>query len=239
VAVRRARGVGGRLAGLAAAAALGLGACAPGARDVQVRPLRVRVVDAATKRPLEGVPVSYALQAMVMRRVLGLWPAPIAADIGPRVVAKVRGTTDAAGEVELRAGTVRLRADERLYEEFVLVNLEVDMAERLAQVTLEAEESGCRGAGEHRATCPAERADAVDVALRALQLFEEDRVRLFVNPDARRRGVVVVTEPPDARREGYRDWTTPQDRFRVRFEFARLTGSPATLAVALEPAPRP
>ncbi len=223
---------------LAAAAALGLGACMlPGAREVAVRPIRVRVVDAATKQPLAGVAVSYALEAMVMREVLRLFSMPIEPDVGPRIVRKARGVTDANGEVELAAGKVRLKRNERLYRDLVLVNLGVDMGARSAATALDAERAGCARSPE---TCAATPPDDVDVALRMIAGFEEDRAAVFRNPDGRHRGVVVVTERADAGREGFKDWTTPGDRFHVRFEFARLTGEPEALVVELEPgAPSP
>ncbi len=221
---------------LALALAVGAGACfSPGAREVEIRPVRVRVVDAATKQPLEGVPVAYALQAMVMRdRILGLVPVPIEPDIGPRVVHKERGATDASGDAVLPGGKLSLRGNERLYESFLLVNVAVDPGDRVAQIALDAELAGCqRGA----TTCPRTPPDDVDVALRLIQGFEDDRVRAFRNPAPAHRGEVVITVPGATGREWYRDWTTPRDRFHVRFEFERLAGRTAPLVVELERAP--
>lgn len=217
----------------AAAVALAAAACfSPGAREVEVRPVRVRVVDAATKQPLEGVPVVYALQAMVMRdRILGIVPVPLEPDIGPRLVHKERGATDASGDVVLTGGKVPLRGNERLYESFLLVNLGVDLKDRIAQLALDAELSGCRRAAT---TCPPTPPDDVDVALKMIQWFEDDRVRVFRNAAPAHRGEVVITVPGAKNREWYRDWSTPRDRFRVRFEFERLAGRSAPLVVELD-----
>ena len=63
-----------------------------------------------------------------------------------------------------------------------------------------------------------------------------DRARAFRNPAPAHRGEVVVTVPGATSREWYRDWTTPRDRFHVRFEFERLAGRTEPLVVELEPA---
>jgi hypothetical protein len=136
----------------------------------------------------------------------------------------------------LPGGKVPLRGSERLYESFLLVNLGVDPEDRVVQIALEAERAGCRRAAT---TCPRTPPDDVDVALKLMQGFEDDRVRAFRNPAPAHRGEVVVTVPGATGREWYRDWTTPRDRFHVRFEFERLAGRAEPLVVELAPAAAP
>lgn len=57
------------------------GCLSPGARQVSVRAITVRVVDARTRQPIADVPVSYGLQTIVTRgRFLGVVPS-----IGPDI----------------------------------------------------------------------------------------------------------------------------------------------------------
>lgn len=159
----------------------------------------------------------------------------IESDIGPRVTYKVRGRTDANGEIELRAGALRVPGNERLYQEFVLVNVDVDMDYGMSRLTLESLEANCTS---KHATCSGSPPDAIDVAISLYPSIKEWRVAAFRNPLDGYRGALLVNVPSLERHDGYRDFTVPEDRFRLTFNFSLPSKGPQQ-AVVLELDPRP
>lgn len=207
----------------------GAGCSSSSPKMVELRPLTVRVVDAATKAPLAGVPVSYVLRTMVMREAwVGIIPN-LEPNIGPRPVYRQRAHTDAHGEATFWVGQIRLRGDERLDEELVLINLTVDMSQSSAQSWLETLTAGCRAVP---ATCGGP-PDDLDVALAMSQDGKRRRLEAYRNPIASYAGVfpMVIPGTPNT---GFRDWTEPDDRFAVKFHFTRRMG-PEVAVVALAP----
>ncbi len=196
----------------AALLAVAVGCFSPPSREVHLRPLTIRVVDATTGRPLAGVPVSYALQTIVERgRLFGVVPS-LEADIGPALAFKRASVTSGDGEVSFDTTGLVLPGDQRLDQEYVFVNLEVDLGQPAARRWLETAAEVC-AAWPRRC---AGRADSVDVAFWMHHASADDRAAVFRNPVEGRAGALLVTAsgtPPGA----YRDWTTDADAFRVRF----------------------
>jgi hypothetical protein len=199
--------------------------------SIRVRPIRIRVLDAGTGRPLIGVSVTYLLQVSVARRrFLGLVPAS-EMDSGQKIVSKRRGVTDSSGEWGVEASTYRLGSGERLSDEVVLVNLEADASHRATSRAIEVAKWKCQFDSRLCGLSP----DGAD-ALRDLVLADRSsRNEAILNPDASHRGAVLMSVAWDAERDAT-DWSVPEDRFRVKWNFGSLRREGDYVAVDLEPA---
>jgi len=196
-----------------------------------LRPLTLRVVEAGSKRPAQGVPVTYLVQSRVNRdRFLGLIPTlePI---MGARVAIALHGTTDHQGEVTFRVQGLPQPGNESWSMEFVFVNVAVDRSKvgtaRLASVPRP---------GQALVTTPAAGPSDAEVAWQILPLREE-RQRAFWNPVAGLRGVVVINTL-DGPSQAQSDWSEKADCFRVRWNAFDQARAAERVEVELEGAER-
>jgi hypothetical protein len=198
--------------------------------SIRVRPIRIRVLDAGTGRPLAGASVTYLLEASVARRrVLGLIPAP-EMDAGKKIVFKRRGITDPSGEWWVEVSTHRLGSGERLRDEIVLVNLDVDASHRATKSAIEVAKWQCQFDSRLCGLSP----DGADALLDLLVADRSSRREAIVNPDATHRGAVLMSVAWDAGPDAT-DWSVPEDRFRVKWNFGSLRRERDYVAVELEP----
>lgn len=204
------------------------GCSSPQPRAVEVRPITVRVVDAVTKAPLSDVPIAYVLHTYVSRpSALGIVPNP--EGIGQRLAYRARGRTDRRGEATFSGGSLQLRADERLDDEVVLVNLEVDMAHPDARSLLETLRSRCRDIPQTCGGPP----DDLEVALDLTHIKSGSAA--YRNPAPSHAGKLLVVQE-GAAQPGFEDWTQPGDSFTVQFHFSKR-GGPEVATVELRPPP--
>lgn len=214
-----------------AMAIVGIAGCSQGQpRAVGLRPITVRVVDATTKQPVADVQVAYALHTMVSRAgFLGLLPSPNPS-IGQRLAYRARALTDRNGEATFHVTSLGLRADERLDDEVVLVNLAIDASSADARAWLSTLESRCRDVPKTCGGPP----DDVEVAIEMAR--SDSASAAYRNPLASHAGKLLVVEP-GAPQAGFADWTGPDARFAVQFHFSGRSG-PETVTVELGAARR-
>jgi hypothetical protein len=92
---------------------------------VTMAPRSVQVLDAEHGLPVAGVPVEYAVRYELSRgKLLGVVPAP-EPTLGYRLEVLPGVVTDAAGVVEIAAREIRLRGNETISSEVLLINTRV------------------------------------------------------------------------------------------------------------------
>ncbi len=197
-------------------AALCAGCWSPPDRVATLRPLTLRVIDAGSKAPLEGVLVTYVVESSVGRdRFLG-----VIASLEPvkdhRVAVVQQATTDRQGEVTFAVRGLPQPGNERWSKELAFVNLAVKR-EQVSPARL----ATLRGPGRPGLAAPAAEPSEGEIGWWILTDAEARR-RAFWNPAAGLGGVVLIgtLDGPAADRT---DWSRQDDRFRVRWH----DGSPA------------
>ncbi|WP_242344698.1 hypothetical protein [Anaeromyxobacter terrae] len=207
-----------------------LGCWSPPERVVDVRPIRIRVVDSRTGEPLANVPVTYSLQTIVRRdRFLGVVPA-LEPDIGRKLAFARRGETDGRGEVTFDVRQVLLPGNEELDEELAFVNLGVDLDHPAASVVLETRDSGRRRASPLYGEAPD------DAYLAWSLVLDSKRAEAYRNPAPSHRGALLISIRGEGS-AGYEDWTRPGEPFHVQWNFSSLQKPAEAVVVPLDPAP--
>lgn len=206
---------------------LAVGCPSPKARPFFLRSLTVRVVEARTGDPLAGVPVSYMVTTR-MSRFSRPSPAGPRVDVGPRHAVRVRGVTDASGDVTFRVGEVPLNAMEEFRSENILINVEGDMTAPLAETVRRIEEESCRS-GHPLCRVPVE---DVDIVWRAAQDGTDARAQILRRPMPQFEGMllVVLTDPPT---EGMTSWIGKGEPYVLRYHHSMYRG-PETVVVELQ-----
>jgi hypothetical protein len=153
--------------------------------------LTVRVVDSASRQPIPGIPVAYAVEVYVWHpRLLGIIPRPDPT-LGRRLVRKMRGSTDAKGEVVFEVRDIRLTRDEEVSGELVIVNVGVDGEHEMARAELKDLEQLCRTGSP---LCPDGTPDDIDVILGATPDSDWRRDVLHAGVE-RHRGRILLIHP--------------------------------------------
>ena len=97
------------------------------AKQEQVRPVKIRIIDAVSKKPLKGVTVYYVLTKIYMKKKIFLFfnhPDP---PMTRNNISKLKLTTDGKGEVSLPVQLVKIKSNEFLNEENIYINLDIDI----------------------------------------------------------------------------------------------------------------
>jgi hypothetical protein len=187
----------------------------------RVGPLGVAVTEEGTGRPIKGVQIDVAWEAIRMRGGLS---GRIESVIGYKIVHRASAVTDAGGRVRLPAEEVRLAGNERISRLHVFVNLEVDPSASHVLDVLEHMRKDCR---EDRESCAGEPSKA-DLA-RFFLAPDERSSSAYRNPDPGHRGLALMVDEMTAGQ----DWSQLEDRFRIQWVVSRLGGE-LTLDAHLE-----
>ena len=87
--------------------------------------MTVRVMDAETKAPLQGIPVRYSLSSYrVQRFILFIIPSPDPRSIYEYNIEKLY-RTNSNGEVSITGNTAYIKASMKVYTEDIVVNMDV------------------------------------------------------------------------------------------------------------------
>jgi hypothetical protein len=213
--------------------ALAVARCSPPApRAIDIRPIRITVLDSRTGRPLADVPVWFAIQTVVTRgKVFGILPA-IEPDIGPKLALAEQRETDRLGHVSFGARSLLLPGNERLDTEYAFVNLAGKLDHPAARSLLEGRRSGRREHPQLYGDVPD------DVYVAWFVRHHGDEREVYRHPRPSHRGALLISIPGEGG-AGYVDWTRPGDPFRVQWNFSSLQRPSDDVVVALEPAPAP
>lgn len=172
-------------------AALILGCDSGRAKSTSKPPLTIRVVDSRTQQPIAGAPVAYAVESYVTRpKMLGFIPRPDPT-LGYRLTKKLRGTTDARGEVVFGVEDLRLPQYEEVVGELVFVNVRVDMGHAIARAKLDDFEQLCRTGSP---LCPGGKPDDTDVIWAVVSDSDARRLVLHASQDGHG-GLIVLVHP--------------------------------------------
>lgn len=205
-------------------------ACGSAAKSLHsVRPITVKVIDAKTKEPLKGVSVYYALQTIVFQKYIFLIIPNLEPDIGPKIAHKEHKYTDERGKAVFFVDDFRLPNNERLEEEFMFINLDVDMKSSKAISWKETLESS-HSSGRARREGPVDNIDVMEK-----MVWEDQAVRNqnLVLPDPKYRGIYLISHRYGPN-EGFRDWTKAGDKFNVRHNFSSLSKDSDLVVIELE-----
>jgi hypothetical protein len=160
-------------------ALVGLLGCFSGCpKSARLQPIKVVVVDEATRRPLAGVPVAYIVHAEVSRpKLLGIVPPP-EPTLTYRIVRKERAISNSSGEAVFEVQALRLAGDESVSTEEVFVNVAIQEHSPVARILRATSEELCRGGNRSCSDTP----DDLDLI-----------ARLDLIPDERRDGLQPAT----------------------------------------------
>jgi hypothetical protein len=103
------------------------------AKDLKVRPIKIKVVDAVTKKPLEGITVNYILQTYTFKKRVLLFFKNIEPKIKSNIELSEKRFTDENGEVNFPLRELEIKRNRALEEEKIIINLAVDMENDLVQ----------------------------------------------------------------------------------------------------------
>lgn len=210
---------------------LALPSCASARRkSLDVRPITLKVVDARTGQPLPGISVHYALETVVFQKYILLFIPNIEPDIGRKIAYKAHQRTDANGEVTFHVQGFELPGNERLEDEYMFINLDVDMAHPRARRRQESIADYYRKTRVKRSGP----VDNIDIMYGLRLENSAARIEVFRNPDPEHKGVILISVASDPN-EGRYDWTVEKDKFRVRWNFASLRKEADAVVVQLEP----
>lgn len=102
-------------------------------KDVTIRPITIEVRDAVTGKPLEGISVSYILEAIKYKKRVFLFIKNIEPDVGSKNLIKMQQHTNQDGIVSFNIGKLTLEGNkllgtgEYVNAESIYVNLDVDI----------------------------------------------------------------------------------------------------------------
>lgn len=150
--------------------------------------LTVKVLDARSHEPLGGIPVLYALETTTYPTPWFLeFPDPFASVLGFRA----KGETDAHGIVRFDLSEAPERPMSPFMNEYLFVNMVVDMDGREAKIVVETHEEFCRR-GDYTCDGPATEVDVAWVG----RLLKSDRSQLFTLPHGGHMGHMICIAPP-------------------------------------------
>lgn len=171
-----------------------------------IRPVTIKVVDMETKKPLEGVPVFYALETMVIQKYVFFVIPNIEPEVGSKLGYKRRATTNKNGEVMFHVDDFKIPQNERFVGEMFFINIDADMTSRMANISR-------RSLEDYYSTGKTKRDGEVDnidlVRDYILMKSRDERDEVLFKPEPNYGGAVVISMSyPQSRQEG-----TDNDRY--------------------------
>lgn len=201
-------------------------------KSMPIRPITIQVVDQETRRPLEGVPVFYALHTKVFKKYVLLVIPSLEPDIGPKVAYKSRAVTDRNGEVRFHARDFMLPQDERFEMESIVINMDVDMTTRMAKISKRLLES-YYAKGRVRRDGPV---DNIDMADEYIVENRKAREEVMFRPIQRYTGAVIrnLAAPPYRTGE-VSDWFEEGENYSMSYGGNSLEKDGDSIVVFLKP----
>lgn len=199
-------------------------------RLASVRPITLKVIDARTKEPLNGISVYYAIQTIVFQKYIFLIIPNLEPDIGPKIAYKEHKYTNERGEVAFQVNDFSLPKNERLDKELIFINLSVDMAQPRAQ-DIQSNLQYYYSTGRVRRSGPVDLVDVMDQIVFTEDMAGRNKYLILPNPKYRAIQLISLESAPH---EGFQDWTRPGDKFNVRYNFSSLGKDSDSVVIELE-----
>lgn len=210
-------------------------------KPLDVRPITLKVVDARTRQPLPGISVHYGLQTIVFQKYVLLFIPSLEPDRGPKVAYKAHKYTDTNGEVTFHVQGYALPGNEQLDEEFLFINVDVDMAHPSARISQESLADYYRNTSVKRSGP----VDNVDV-MWDLIAEKQARIEVYCNPSPEYEGVMLFTRVlyeetdmnPGSRKKSGTSYEAKEEGEKLRMGVIHADlqeTAPVTVVVPLEP----